>query len=96
VDLCGHATLASAHVLWESSRIAAQASARFHTRSGLLTAVRNGEWIELDLPSTPDEPVDALPELADALGATARYVGRSCRASGRVAGVTVARWSRSG
>src|SRR5947207_188742 len=40
VSLCGHATLASAHVLWESGRLAATASARFHTLSGLLTAQR--------------------------------------------------------
>src|SRR6516165_1799959 len=38
VDLCGHATLASAHVLWESGQLAASEPARFHTRSGLLTA----------------------------------------------------------
>src|ERR687898_2125267 len=38
VDLCGHATLASAHVLWESGQLGAGESARFHTRSGLLTA----------------------------------------------------------
>src|SRR5689334_19667698 len=49
VDLCGHATLASAHVLWESGRLAASEQARFHTRSGLLTATRRHDWIELDL-----------------------------------------------
>jgi len=45
VDLCGHATLASAHVLWEEGHLAAGAQARFHTRSGLLLADRLGEWI---------------------------------------------------
>ncbi|HJZ73960.1 MAG TPA: PhzF family phenazine biosynthesis protein [Vicinamibacterales bacterium] len=77
VDLCGHATLASAHVLWESQRLAA-ATLRFHTRSGVLTATRRDDWIELDFPATPDEPVSAPPGLLEALGVTARYVGRSC------------------
>jgi PhzF family phenazine biosynthesis protein len=77
VDLCGHATLASAHVLWESGRLGAGETARFHTRSGVLTAVQRGDWIELDFPATPDEPVDAPPALLEALGVSPRYVGRS-------------------
>jgi PhzF family phenazine biosynthesis protein len=77
VDLCGHATLASAHVLWESGQLAAARTARFHTRSGLLTATRRGDWIELDFPATPDEPVDPPAGLVESLGVSARYVGRS-------------------
>ena len=77
VDLCGHATLASAHVLWETGQLAAGETARFHTKSGVLTAVRRGDWIELDFPATPDEPVDAPPGLVDSLGASPRYVGKS-------------------
>jgi PhzF family phenazine biosynthesis protein len=77
VDLCGHATLASAHVLWETGRLAATDTARFHTRSGLLTAARRGDWIELDFPSTPDEPAQAPPALIAALGISPRYTGRS-------------------
>jgi PhzF family phenazine biosynthesis protein len=77
IDLCGHATLASAHVLWETKQLPPGETARFHTRSGLLTAVRKGDWIELDFPATPDEPVDAPPELLESLGASPRYVGRS-------------------
>ena len=77
VDLCGHATLASAHVLWENGQVAAQATARFHTRSGVLTAARRGEWIELDFPATPDEAIDPPPGLVEAVGAKPRYVGRS-------------------
>ena len=50
VDLCGHATLASAHVLWESARLHPEATARFHTKSGLLTADKRGDWIEMDFP----------------------------------------------
>ena len=77
VDLCGHATLASAHVLWETGRLSSAETARFHTRSGLLTAVRRGDWIELDFPATPDEPIDPPPGLLDALGVTPLYVGKS-------------------
>ena len=77
VDLCGHATLASAHVLWESGRLGAGETARFHTRSGLLTARRRADWIELDFPATPDEEIDAPPDLAGALGVAPRYVGKS-------------------
>jgi PhzF family phenazine biosynthesis protein len=77
IDLCGHATLASAHVLWESGRLPSRETARFHTRSGLLTATRDGDWIELDFPATPAEPVEAPAGLAEALGAELRYVGKS-------------------
>jgi PhzF family phenazine biosynthesis protein len=68
IDLCGHATLASAHVLWETGQLASTETARFHTRSGLLTAVRRGDWIELDFPATPDTPVDPPPGQLEALG----------------------------
>ena len=51
VDLCGHATLASAHVLWETGRLAPDAVARFHTKSGVLIASRAGERIEMDFPA---------------------------------------------
>jgi PhzF family phenazine biosynthesis protein len=77
VDLCGHATLASAHVLWETNRLAADETARFHTRSGLLKAVKRGDWIELDFPATPDEPVETPAGLVESLGATPCYVGKS-------------------
>src|SRR5881396_3733332 len=77
VDLCGHATLASAHVLWEDGHLAADKAAAFHTRSGLLGAVRRGEWIELDLPATPATAAVAPPGLVDALGVKPRYVGKT-------------------
>jgi predicted PhzF superfamily epimerase YddE/YHI9 len=76
VDLCGHATLASAHVLWESGQLAKDAVARFHTRSGVLTAKRAGDWIELDFPATPPEDVPAPDGLVVALGG-GRPAGRS-------------------
>jgi PhzF family phenazine biosynthesis protein len=77
VDLCGHATLAAAHALWELGRLRPQDAAEFQTRSGILTATRQDHWIELDFPATPAEAVDAPPGLVDALGATPVYVGRS-------------------
>jgi PhzF family phenazine biosynthesis protein len=77
VDLCGYATLASAHVLWETGSLMAHEPARFHTRSGLLTAVRQGDEVELDFPATPEDPVAAPPELEKALGVPPKYVGRS-------------------
>lgn len=77
VELCGHATLASAHVLWETGRIEAGAVLRFHTRSGLLTARRDGDLIELDFPATPAEPAEPPSFLIDALGVRPVAVGRS-------------------
>jgi PhzF family phenazine biosynthesis protein len=77
VDLCGHATLASAHILWETGTLLAGQQARFHTRSGLLTADRRGEWIEMDFPATTEKPVDAPEGLAEALGVETKYVGQT-------------------
>lgn len=68
VDLCGHATLASAHVLWSTGRLASDAVARFQTRSGALTATRVGDAIELDFPATRIAPAEAPPALLEALG----------------------------
>jgi PhzF family phenazine biosynthesis protein len=77
VDLCGHATLASAHVLWEEGLLQPGEPARFHTRSGLLTAERRADWIELNFPAHPPESVAAPPDLTRALGVTPNYVGKS-------------------
>src|SRR5579872_6467238 len=77
VDLCGHATVASAHVLWEDGHLPAGARARFHTRSGLLLADRRGDWIELDFPATPAAATEAPASLLDALGTKARFVGKT-------------------
>lgn len=77
VDLCGHATLASAHVLWEEGHLPAGAIARFHTRSGILTAAREDGIIWLDFPATPPVPAPAPPELEGGLGVPLRYVGRT-------------------
>lgn len=78
VDLCGHATLATAHALWQERRLTPEATARFHTRSGLLTAARRGDdWIELDFPAEPAVAAAPPPALAAALGVTAKWVGRN-------------------
>ncbi len=79
VDLCGHATLASAHILWETGMLPPDQPARFHTRSGVLTATRSEQagWIDLDFPATPEEAVIAPPELEKALGIASSYVGKS-------------------
>jgi PhzF family phenazine biosynthesis protein len=77
VDLCGHATLASAHALWQSGWLGIDAAARFHTKSGVLTATRHGDWIELDFPATPDRPAEPPEGLIEALGAAPSYVGKS-------------------
>jgi PhzF family phenazine biosynthesis protein len=78
VDLCGHATVASAHVLWEDGHLAAGQQARFHTRSGLLLADRRGDWIELDFPAKAVAAAPAPAELLPALGvAQAAFVGKN-------------------
>ena len=77
VDLCGHATLASAHVLWETGVLDAETPARFHTRSGLLTARRNGDEIELDFPATRPEAAKPPDGLREALGAVLVAVAKS-------------------
>ncbi|OAI54063.1 hypothetical protein AYO44_15510 [Planctomycetaceae bacterium SCGC AG-212-F19] len=76
VDLCGHATLASAHVLWEEGYARPDEIIRFDTRSGVLTASRNADFIELDFPLIPEESATEPPGLADALGVKPRYVGK--------------------
>jgi PhzF family phenazine biosynthesis protein len=77
VDLCGHATLAAAHVLWEQGHLPADKPARFHSKSGLLTARRQGDWIELDFPAEPAAPVEPPAALLETLGVEPRYVGKN-------------------
>lgn len=79
VKLCGHATLATAHILWEQGLLAPGLEARFQTLSGLLTARRDGGLIELDFPARP--PLPNPPDWADAvvgaLGIKPVHVGMS-------------------
>jgi len=81
VDLCGHATLAAAHALWETGRLSPDAAARFHTRSGVLTPTRRPDGgIELDFPAKPVDAAEPPRGLLDALGlagARPTFVGRN-------------------
>jgi predicted PhzF superfamily epimerase YddE/YHI9 len=77
VDLCGHATLVSAHVLWREIGLPADEPLNFLTRSGQLTAVRRETWIELNFPVEAPSVVAPPPGLLEALRATATYVGRN-------------------
>lgn len=77
VPLCGHATLASSHVLWETGILAPEATATFETRSGRLTARRVAGRIEVDLPAAPVTEAQPPPGALEALGTTAVWVGRT-------------------
>ncbi|MFY9801227.1 MAG: PhzF family phenazine biosynthesis protein, partial [Methanoregula sp.] len=77
VDLCGHATLASAHVLWERGYLEPTETARFYTKSGTLSAVKKNDWIEMDFPAEPEHAAPAPAGLIEALGVTPRYVGKN-------------------
>jgi PhzF family phenazine biosynthesis protein len=77
VELCGHATLASAHTLFELGLAAFGEQLRFHTKSGLLTARKQGDEIVLNFPATPPKAIDPLPGLGEALGLDPIYQGRS-------------------
>lgn len=77
VDLCGHATLASAHILWEQGFLSPDSPARFHTRSGLLSAVRKDSWIELDFPAEPEKQSEIPEDLFKAFGTPAQYTGKN-------------------
>jgi len=77
VDLCGHATLAAAHVMWEERLAGAGEPIRFHTRGGILTATRHDPWIELDFPAAPPRPAEPPSDLVEAIGGSCSYVGRS-------------------
>lgn len=77
VALCGHATLASAHLLYEIGELPPTGTARFHTLSGLLTARLAEDRIEMDFPAEPVQPAPAPPSLIEALGVQPLYVGRN-------------------
>ncbi len=77
VDLCGHATLGSAHLLWESGRVPLAEPIRFRTKSGVLTCARDGDWINMDFPALASTWTDIPPGLDDALGARIRSAAKS-------------------
>lgn len=75
VDLCGHATLAGAHIIWQTGIAPETETLRFQTRSGLLSASRRGNWIELDFPAEPVSQVEAPRDLLEAFDVPLVYVG---------------------
>jgi PhzF family phenazine biosynthesis protein len=75
VDLCGHGTLAVAHVLRQQGYFTDQPIAQFSTPSGLLTAQLQGERIELNFPILPQHEIAPPLELREALGVPLKYVG---------------------
>jgi predicted PhzF superfamily epimerase YddE/YHI9 len=77
IALCGHATLASAHILWETKRLATNAPARFHTMSGLLTCTRDRDRIAMDFPTIVAVEAAPPPELLRALGVRATFAGNN-------------------
>jgi PhzF family phenazine biosynthesis protein len=75
LDLCGHGTLASAHVLWEENYLKSDGTIHFYTQSGVLTAQHNGSWITLNFPADPVHTIVPPDGLLEALGVSASYVG---------------------
>lgn len=79
VDLCGHATLATAHALFECLKVEG-ASIRFNTRSGILTVTKEGDWLTMDLPARPAATQPVSDEILQALGLTSvSFSGKSQR-----------------
>ncbi|MDJ0897840.1 MAG: PhzF family phenazine biosynthesis protein [Xenococcus sp. MO_188.B8] len=74
VPLCGHATLASAHVLWTEGYLPPEEVINFQTLSGLLKARLQGDWIELDFPANPSEVTTPPTELVTALGVNIKTI----------------------
>jgi PhzF family phenazine biosynthesis protein len=77
VQLCGHATLASAYFLWEEGYLKPSNQARFYTKSGLLKANNQGKWISLDFPIEIETPTIAPSNLIESLGVTPTYIGKN-------------------
>ncbi|UCE23654.1 MAG: PhzF family phenazine biosynthesis protein [Candidatus Zixiibacteriota bacterium] len=77
VEICGHATLASAHILWEQRILRRDQQVRFFTHRGVLTADWADGWIRMDFPSEPPRAVAPPAGLLDALGTSADYVGKN-------------------
>lgn len=76
VDLCGHATLSSAHILWEEGLCRENQPINFHTKSGLLITYKRDGLIEMDFPAIPEKEVSYPADLIHALGGVEpKYVG---------------------
>lgn len=77
VDLCGHATLASAHILYETGITDKAKEIRFFTKSGVLRASKKDDFIELDFPLEEDKETDAPHGLTEGLKVKPVYVGKN-------------------
>lgn len=77
VDLCGHATLASAFAIIHAGLLEAKSDMDFATRSGVLSAVAHGDRIQLDFPLKPESPTTPPADLIEGLSVTPTYVGKS-------------------
>lgn len=77
VDLCGHATLAAAHVLWETGELETSDEAVFYTKSGVLKATKIGGWVELDFPVEEDSEVSTPVEIIEGLKVMPKYTGKN-------------------
>ncbi len=84
VSLCGHATLATAHILWQDQYLAPTEQARFNTQSGLLTAKKDGTWIELDFPARFVVAAEENLGLNQALGLVAKSTNKSATTQGNL------------
>jgi len=77
VNLCGHATLATAHILFENGYLSSSEIATFDTRSGILKAKKDGIWVILDFPIIPVEQIEIPDGLEEALGTKIKFMGES-------------------
>ena len=77
VNLCGHATLATAHILFENGYLSDSEIATFDTKSGILKAKKDGIWIVLDFPIIPVEQIEIPDDLEEALGTKIKFMGKS-------------------
>ena len=77
VDLCGHATLASAHILWKEGLLPGNSKVFFNTKSGILTAEKKGDKIELNFPSKSEKKISEYGKLQEVLDANFVYAGEA-------------------
>lgn len=73
VPLCGHATLASGHVLWSEGYLETDTIATFYTKSGVLSAQKLDDWIWLDFPVNPSQEISPPTQLSEILGMADKY-----------------------
>ena len=77
VDLCGHATLATAHILYQNNYVHCSEAIFFETKSGILKTLKNENHIQLDFPETPVSDIEIPEGIENAIGAKIIYAGKS-------------------